>query len=148
VSELTVYTPEEQVARLAARHADITAQGAKLYAIGNGAPPFAAAFLEEMPVAFEVFTDPGRETYRELGMKRSLLGNLSPAVLKHGARAARKGHRQTRVRGDAHQNGGLVILDQDGGLVFRHVEAVAGDLVDLDEVVGALAALRARRVAC
>lgn len=128
----------EQSARLASRHDEIRARGAALYAIGNGTVPFARAFREEMPASFPLFTDPSRQSYRAFGMRRRAVDFLKPSVLFGGHRAIRAGFHQTAVRGDALQNGGVVIVGTDGRVLYRHVESAAGDLADLDDVLAAL----------
>jgi peroxiredoxin len=128
----------EQSARLAARYDDIKAYGAELYAIGNGAPPFAEAFREEMGVSFPLLTDPERSSYQAFGMRRSPLDMVSPRLLLASLRARKAGHKQTAVRGDAMQNGGVVVVKKGGDVVYRHVERTSGDLAPMDEVMAAL----------
>ena len=63
---------------------------------------------------------------------------LNARTVAHGARAVAAGHHQTSTRGDGYQNGGVVVIDADGALLYRHVEREAGDLADLDDVMEAL----------
>ena len=87
---------------------------------------------------YPVFADPKKGSYQAFGMKRATLGMLDPRILANGARAARAGHKQTAVRGDPLQNGGVVVLDADGVVKHIHVERRSGDLADLDAVIAAL----------
>ena len=114
---------------------------AKVVAIGNGKAPFLDAFLEDFSVDLEAYTDPGRKTFQSLGMKRpnALSFFAKPKVITNAARSMGSGHRQGKTRGDPFQNGGVIIVDGNLDIVYRHIESEAGDLADLDEVVAALA---------
>ena len=121
------------------RSGDIRASGADLVFIGNGAVPFAKHFKEHEVPGFEVYTDPSRESYQALGLKRSLLGTLGPRSLLAGMRAVRAGHAQTSVEGDAFQLGGFFALARGGEIRYGEIHSSAGDRPDED---AALAALR------
>lgn len=128
----------EQVARLTSRRADIEAKGAQIVAIGNGSAYWGKAFVMDENVDFPVYTDPGKRSYDAFGMKNSKLSLLKPAVLRHGRRATSGGFKQTRVRGDAFQNGGVIVINGSGDVTYTHIESEAGNLADLDEVIAAL----------
>ncbi len=74
--------------------------------------------------------------YDAFDMKRR--GSLSPRLLTNAARARRAGFHQSATRGSASQIGGVVVLGPDGEPRYAHIEDVAGDLADLDEVLAAL----------
>lgn len=128
----------EQAARLGQRLDEIEAAGAQLIAIGSGHPRWARDFIEEEGVDFPVFVDPGVRSYEHFGMKRGLGEVATLKSLRHAARALGGGHRQSPVRGDGLQNGGVVVTDSSGNVVYKHVEQETGDLADLDEVIAAL----------
>lgn len=128
----------EQAARLGKRIDEIRAADAQLVAIGNGHERWARAFIEEEGVDFPVYVDPSRASYEHFGMKRGMSEVFGPKSVKHSMRAMSQGHFQTKTRGDAFQNGGVVVIDDEGEIVYRHVEDEAGDLADLDEVIAAL----------
>ncbi len=128
----------EQVARLSKRVDEIHARGHHLVAIGNGAPYMAKAFAENENITFPLYTDPGKDAYKALGLKNSKAGILKPAVWKRGLRATMSGHKQTGVRGDPFQNGGLAVVGPDGTLRFLHVDDDMGDHADLDSVIAGL----------
>lgn len=71
-------------------------------------------------------------------MKRGTAKTLGPKVIANAARATKAGFRQTKTRGDAIQIGGVVVIGPDGKTRYAHIEDVAGDLADLDEVLAAL----------
>ena len=128
----------EQVARLAERLDEIEAAGAQLIAIGNGHARWARDFIEEQSVTFPVFVDPGLRSYEHFGMKRGLGEVTTVKSLMHAGRALSRGHRQSGIRGDAVQNGGVVVLDGGGDVIYKHVEQETGDLADLDAVIAAI----------
>ncbi len=112
--------------------------GAELVIVGNGAPEFARAFRDELSLDVPLYTDPSRRTYQLAGFKRGVLATFSPKGMAHAARAMRKGFRQTARRGDALQQGGLLVVDRSGRILFAHRDNEAGDLVSNDEVLAAL----------
>ncbi len=128
----------EQVARLAERLDEIEAADAQLIAIGNGNAHWAKAFIDQENVTFPVFVDPGLKSYEHFGMKRGLGEVMTVKSLVHAGRALGGGHRQSGIRGDGIQNGGVVVLDEGGNVIYEHIEQQTGDLADLDEVIAAL----------
>jgi peroxiredoxin len=117
---------------------EIETAGAQLIAIGSGHAGWARDFIEEQGVEFPVFVDPGVRSYEHFGMKRGLGEVLTLRSLRHAGRAIGGGHRQSPVRGDGLQNGGVVVIDRNGDVVYKHVEQETGDLADLNEVIAAL----------
>lgn len=128
----------EQSARLKERRTEIEATGAQLIAIGSGHARWAKAFIEEEGVEFPVYVDPGTRSYEHFGMKKGMFEVFNPKSLRHSQRARAAGFHQSRVRGDGLQNGGVVVVDPDGEIIYRHVEEEAGDLANLDEVIASL----------
>ena len=121
------------------RRGDIESAGATLVFVGNGAVHFSKNFQERYVPGFEVYTDPSRESYRALGLKRSVTGTLGPRALLAGLRATAAGHVQTSVEGDGLQLGGFFAVARGGEILFGEVFSSAGDRPDVD---AALAALR------
>jgi hypothetical protein len=116
----------------------IRGAGAELVMIGNGTPAFGRAFVEDFRIEAPLYVDPARQTYRALGMARpGILSFVSPALLAAAARALRGGFVQGLVRGDARQLGGVLVVAQDGRVVFRHLARDAGDHPPVAEVVAA-----------
>ena len=112
--------------------------GAELVIVGNGAPEFGRAFRDELGLDAPLYTDPSLRTYALAGFKRGLLATFSAKGLAHGARAWRKGFRQTARRGDALQQGGLLVVDRTGRILYAHRDSEAGDLAPNEEVLAAL----------
>jgi len=129
----------EQVARLSTRLSEIEAAGARLVVIGNGTADYAKHFRDTEKVELDLYTDPGKRAYKALGLKHDKLGLLKPSLWKKARRARKSGHKQSAVRGDPFQNGGVAVIAAGGGLKYLHVDGDAGDHADLDEVIAVLA---------
>lgn len=95
-------------------------------------------FVRQFNVRFPVFTDPERSSYRLAGLKRSV--GLSLRTLKRASRAIASGNLQGKVAGDPWQQGGVLIVDPDSTVVWRHVNDGAGDHADISDILGQLAA--------
>jgi peroxiredoxin len=118
---------------------DIRGHGAELVVVGNGNAAQAAAFRDEHGLDFPLLTDPSRRTYRTAGLRRSIGATLNPVLLKNAGRAFKKGFRQTGVKGDAWQQGGVFVIDAGGEVVFEQRSKAAGDHADPDAILAALA---------
>lgn len=111
---------------------DIHAAGAELVFVGNGAVPFARNFLQCEVPGSEVYTDPSRESYLALGLRRGLTGVLRPDSLVAGMRARRAGFRQHGVEGDPLQLGGFFAVEKGGRILNAQVFNSAGDRPNVD----------------
>jgi hypothetical protein len=121
------------------RRSEIRAQGAGLAFVGNGTPAQARAFQARYTPDVDVYTDPAREVYLAAGLRRSVMGTLSPRSLLTGLRTTLAGHVQTRLEGDPFQLGGLLLLAPGGEVRFSQRFREAADRPDLDAVLAALA---------
>jgi len=97
-------------------------------------------FIETFAIPFPVFTDPGRSCYKMAGLKRNF--GLGLATIGRGRRAVAAGHRQGRTQGDPWQQGGVIIVDTDGRLVWRHIDRAAGDHCSVEEVLDIIHTMR------
>lgn len=114
------------------------ARGAEPFVVGNGAPRFARAFAEDLGLEVPLLTDPTLATYRALGFRRGVAATLlAPGAWAHALRATRGGFRQGRIRGDAWQLGGAVVVRPDGTVAYRHASAEAGDHPPLEALLAA-----------
>lgn len=98
----------------------------------------AADFARREAGGCPVLTDPSLDSYRVLGLKRGLLATLGPTSALKGLRAFVNGHRQTRLAGDAWQQGGVIVLDRTGSVVYLQRNADAGDRPDPAAIIVAL----------
>jgi hypothetical protein len=119
---------------------DIHAAGTELIFIGNGAVHFAKNFAETLVPGSEVYTDPSRESYMALGLKRTLMGVMGPRSLLAGFRATRAGHIQKSVEGDGMQLGGFFAVAEGARIVYADIHTSAGDRPDVTAALAALAA--------
>ena len=117
----------------------IRSRGAELHFVGNGNRHFAQAFREQFVPGASLFVDTGREAYRALGMKRSVVATLaSLATWKRGLRALRSGFRQGTVQGDAFQLGGVLVVLPGGRIAYRYVSESAGDHPPVEKALEAV----------
>jgi NAD(P)-dependent dehydrogenase (short-subunit alcohol dehydrogenase family) len=117
---------------------EIRDRGAELAIVGNGARSFAEAFREEFALDGPLLVDPELRAYRAAGLRRGRVELLSPRLPLNALRALRSGARQTGVRGDPWQLGGVFVIRPGGELLFRHASREAGDHPSIDEILAAL----------
>lgn len=116
----------EQIAALRPLQEPIRVLGAELVLIGHGTVAQARAFRDEAhPIP--LFTDPTRQAYCAVGMRRSWRSVLTAGVLKRSLRARQRGFHQSSVAGDPFQQGGVVIVEPTGVERYRFISREAGD---------------------
>ncbi len=116
----------------------IRSHGAELVIIGNGRPEHAADFRDAEHVECPLLTDPERNAYTAAKLKRSVMRSIGPRVVGHAIRAWRAGKRQTAVRGDPWQQGGVFVIRPDNTVPFAYVSEEGGDHPDPADVLAAL----------
>jgi hypothetical protein len=126
------------VVQLHRRIEKIHAAGAELVVIGNGSPTFMAGFRETTGYAGALYTDPSLEVYKAAGLKRGVFKVLSPRAGLAALGALKGGFRQGRTQGDALQQGGTLVIDRRGDVLWAHVDDFAGDHANPDEILRAL----------
>jgi hypothetical protein len=114
--------------------------GARLVFVGSGAPAFAMDFQRAHAPDCLVLTDPSGASYAALGAVRGVLSTFSPRVLGSYRRALAAGFRLTETRGDALQQGGVLVVLPPNRVVYRHLSRVPGDHPAPEAVVAALRA--------
>ena len=117
---------------------EIHASGASLAFVGNGRPDMARHFAEKEVPGATVLTDPSLDTYRALGMRRGVAETLSLRSSVSAVGALLRGNMQTRTQGDPWQQGGLMVLDRQGRILFLQRNRDAGDRPDLDAALKTL----------
>jgi hypothetical protein len=127
---------------LRAHEQALAAQGATLVFVGTGSPAMAADFARAHAGPHPVLCDPERKLFAAAGMRRSLWASLHWRLFTNGLRAWRNGFRQGKVQGDPWQQGGVVVLANDGRLVHRQIDAVGGDPLDATAVLAAVRDVR------
>ena len=129
------------MAQLRLLEGPLAAASARLVTVGTGTVSMAAEFCAEHELTWPVLTDPDGATFRVAGMRRGLRSLLRLRAVPNGLRALRAGHRQSSVQGDPWQQGGVVVFDADGALVYQAQDNGVGDLLDLEVLRGLLASL-------
>ena len=82
--------------------------------------------------------DSDRSSYKVLSFKRGGRSSLDPRIYLRAIQAATKGFMQGRTRGDAMQQGGVLVVAAGGQPVFFQRSEFAGDHARLEEILGAL----------
>lgn len=115
-------------------------KGANVAIVGNGLPAMAKGFVDRLKLAGEarVLTDPGRASYRLAGFRRGVWATLGPRALLNLFRALRQGLGTGKIEGDAWQQGGALVLDRGGEVLFRYASARQGDHAPPEKLVSAL----------
>jgi peroxiredoxin len=129
----------DHVAELLGARAAIAAAGADVVLIGNGSPSFIAGFREQTGWNGPIYTDPSLAAYRAAELVRSVGATLDPRSLGKAARALLRGQRQGRTQGDPWQQGGVVLVDTDGTIRWRHASSRPGDNAAPAQILAALA---------
>ncbi|MCP4872741.1 MAG: hypothetical protein GY898_28960 [Proteobacteria bacterium] len=120
---------------------EFRALGAALHVVSNGTVQHLNWFMEDTEPDFDgSWTDPSRKSYDAAGMLRGRLRTLGPKAAAQGLRAARGGHKQKGVKGDAWQQGGVWIVMPDGSVPWTYTNDNAGDHADPDTILTALKA--------
>jgi peroxiredoxin len=127
----------EQAAQLRGELSKIRDAGAELIFVGNGAPHFARGFKDELGISSPLYTDPTLEAYKAAGLKYGA-GNLLRSA-KHVVRALSGGFLQGRTKGSAWQQGGVLVIDRDGALLYAYASQEGGDHPPAAEIHRALA---------
>lgn len=108
--------------------------------MGSGSAHFARGFRDEFKVTVPILVDPERRSYKLLGMARGLGSMLKLSMLRSAQRARKAGFTQSEIRGDAMQQGGVLVVKPDGTVCFAYHSEAAGDHPPVDEVVAAVVA--------
>jgi hypothetical protein len=129
----------QQVAEMLDARAEIERRGACLRVIGNGNPVHAREFMTRMGMTGEVYTDPARLLYDQVGMLHGVRRTLNLKSSRLGREARRIGYRQLGVRGDAWQQGGCLLIAPDGELLYEYRSEVAGDHPPMGVILDSIA---------
>lgn len=118
---------------------EIERAGARLIMVGNGTAPMLRDFLDDFGRGLTAYTDPERRVYHALGARRpGPAALLKPRSWRNAIRAFRRGFRQTGVRGDARQLGGVWVANAAGDVVLDYRSEVAGDYPVGEEILAAV----------
>ena len=117
----------QQIGQLLPHVSRIRAAGAEVVVVGNGSVEEARAFRDEQRLPVPLFTDPARDSYCALEMRRGVATVLHPRVILNSFAAMLQGFRQTKPAGDPLQQGGVVVMAPNDIERYRYVSKRAGD---------------------
>lgn len=116
----------------------IRAAGAEVFVIGNGAPSFIEGFRETTGYRGAVYTDPSLAVFTMAHLKRGVMATLNPFALGKTLGAFTRGHRQGLTKGDAWQQGGVLVIATNGKVLWHHASERPGDNAEPSQIVAAL----------
>ncbi|HEX3345524.1 MAG TPA: peroxiredoxin-like family protein, partial [Polyangiaceae bacterium] len=110
-------------------------------------PEAIAGFVERHGLAdkpAEVLTDPSLAAFRAAGLLRSAWATFGPRAVVDYVRAMGAGFVPRKAAGDLLQQGGALVVDASGRVVFRHAATSLADHADGSDLVDAALGLAAR----
>lgn len=133
---------------LAPRVEELSELGLKLVLVGNGEAAHIKGFLQRFKLNrkhVEVVTDPSLKAYEEAGFKRAVLRTLGFRGMVDMFKALVSGHSQDGIKGDNWQQGGAILTDASGAVVYYHQNESVGDFAPTYQLVDACYSLLLRR---
>jgi len=127
----------EQAAELRTIAAEAETLG-RLAIISTGSVDHGRDFQKTHGRDLRSLVDPRRKTYQVLSFKRGGRSTLGPRTYLRAIQAAARGFMQGRTRGDAMQQGGVLVVAAGGEPVFFQRSEFAGDHAGLEEILRAL----------
>ena len=130
----------QRVDRLTPRLKELSTLGLQILFISNGKPQHIAGFAERHQLAdkpVSIYTDPELASFRALALKRSVWGVFGVRGLYQRARALGRGYQQHDRQGDDWQQGGDLLLDSKGIIVYLQRSRYLGDDSDPSDLVDA-----------
>ena len=88
----------------------------------------AQKFQNQFNIQFPLYTDPSKATYRALSFPRGI--GIGISTFTAGFGAASKGFTQGATAGDPLQQGGEVLFDGKGVVLFKNIAKKAGQHID------------------
>jgi hypothetical protein len=112
--------------------------GAEVFVIGNGSPSFVEGFREITKYDGVIYTDPSLAVFNAAQLKRGVMKTLNPLALGKTISAFARGHRQGTTKGDAWQQGGVLVIAPGGEVKWHHASERPGDNAEPSQIVAAL----------
>ena len=127
----------EQAAELGTIAAEAETLG-NLAIVSTGSVDHGRDFAKHQGKGLRSLVDSDRSTYKVLAFKRGGKSSLDPRIYLRGIQAATRGFMQGRTRGDAMQQGGVLVVAAGGQPVYFQRSEFAGDHARLEAILGAL----------
>ena len=118
--------------------------GINIVAIGNGNVKMAQVFQKDFSIPFPLYTDPSKESYKILSLKRSF--GFGVSSWRHIKRVIGTKHRQGMVQGDPWQQGGEGLFRKDGSIFWMQKSDLAGGHCSVEELDKQLSLFGSERV--
>ena len=93
---------------------------------------------EPLPGEAAVYTDKSRKAYQAASMKRGAWRTLGFRSIPLMIRAFKAGFRQRKTMGDPWQQGGVLVVDRGGKLLWSFASEAAGHHPPIQAALGAL----------
>ena len=126
------------MAELAPRMEELHKLGLEVVLVGNGEPHYIDGFMDRFGLSEKlvtVVTDPSLKTHKAAMLRRSFWGTFGLKGIWDQMRALMSGHRQPRVEGDNWQQGGAILVDKHGVVVYYHRNETLGDHAPTTQLV-------------
>jgi peroxiredoxin len=137
----------EQMTGLAPRLREIHDAGARTVLVGSGTPAMIDAFVERLGLGDKevvIVTDPSLAAFRAAGLARSAWATYGPRAIVDYVRAFGSGFVSRPIAGDLYQQGGALVVDGGGRVVFHRPARSLGDHADAADLVDAVLSLALR----
>jgi peroxiredoxin len=116
----------------------LAAAGIQVVIIGNGSPEEGALFQFSHQLPFKLLVDPQRTAYQAANLPRNISGILNFSTLFGGMKAMLQGYRQGKRQGDPLQQGGSLLIDTNGNIIFAHRNSSPGDEAQTKDILNAI----------
>lgn len=140
----------EQLALLSPYLPELKRDHTRVVLVATSTPSRIPSFAKRMHLEsglVEVVTDPTLATHKAAGLVRSAASLANMKTLAEAVRLYAQGHFTDRDPndGDVFQQGGALLVDRDGNVLFRHANRYMTDHVAMEQVCEVLDATRADR---
>jgi len=134
----------EQIAIVSPYLTELRRMQTRVVLVATSSPNRIPAFAKRMHLEnglVDVVTDPSLETHKAANLVRSYTSLLNVATVTEAIRLYAQGHFVQRVEGDGdlYQQGGALLVDQQGDVLFHHANRHMTDHFSMDAVCEAIA---------
>jgi peroxiredoxin len=129
----------EQVSLLSPHLPELRDAGVRIVLVATSTPERIPAFAKRMHLEsaqIDVVTDPTLRTHQSAALVRSLWSTFNPRSVRSSIALWANGHYVTRDPGDGDvlQQGGALLVDAGGAVLFHHANEHVTDHVPMNEV--------------
>lgn len=133
----------EQLAIVSPYLSELRREGTRVVLVATSAPNRIPSFAKRMHLdsgLVEVVTDPSLETHKAANLVRSVASLINVRTVAEAVRLYAQGHFVSREEGDGdvYQQGGALLVDRDGNVLFQHSNRDMTDHFSMDDVCDAL----------